>query len=76
MARDQVHIPLGQELKAAPFRQHHAQHRVRLLHAAFLTAAHRITVVDACALDFADPSLQRDWVTEFRAAVRIIPNSG
>ena len=46
MVYDQVHIPLGKEFKTGSFWQYHAEHGVGVFNAAFLAAAHGVTVID------------------------------
>ena len=70
VADDQVHISLGQEFKTCPFGKDHAEHGMGLFHAAFLSAAHRITVINAGAFYPIDARFQCARIAEFRAPVR------
>lgn len=55
MVHDQVDVPLRKELKTGSFWQNHPEHRVDLFQSAFLTALHRVTIINAGTLDSGIP---------------------
>lgn len=69
MIHNQIHIPLSQILKACPFREHHAEHGVGIFHTAFLSASHRITIINAGTLDTFYTYFKCLWIAEFRPSV-------
>ena len=70
MTDDQVHIPPGQEFKTCPFGKDHAEHGMGLFHTALLSAAHRVTVINAGAFYPVDARFRCARIAELRAPVR------
>ena len=66
---DQVEIPLGQVLKARSLRQDLSEFCMRVFNAAFLSASHWITVIDACSLKTIFSGFQCLRVTKFTTSV-------
>ncbi len=69
MVNNQVYIPLCKKSKTASLWKNHAEHGVHIFHAAFLTAAHGIAIIDICPLDTIDSVFQCRRISEFRTVV-------
>lgn len=70
MVHDQVDVPLCKELKTGPFGQNHPEHGVGLFQTAFLTALHRVAIINAGTLYSGYTGFQSVRITEFRTTVR------
>lgn len=62
-------IPLCQWFKNGSFREDHAKNGVDVLNAAFLVAAHRITIINASSLHAIRIRFKAVWNAEFSAPV-------
>lgn len=64
MTYDQVDIPLGQKRKVCLFEQNHPEHGMRRFQTAFLSVAHRVTVIDTGMLNSCKTGFRRFWITK------------
>lgn len=69
MVDDQVHIPLGKKFKACAFGQYHPEHGMYVFDTAFLTTAHRITVIDTLSDYAINTSLQCSGIAKLGSPV-------
>ena len=69
MIYDQIYVSLRKEFKACSFWEDHPQYCMRLFQSAFLSALHRITIINAGTLYFDHIGSRSILITEFGAAV-------
>ena len=71
MVYNQIHIPLGKELKGNTLCKIHTEHRVSLFDGTFLAAPHGVTEIDASTLDSLNPGIKIVRLAKFHSSVSI-----